>query len=128
MSGALVTGGAGFIGTNLADRLRCEGQRVRVLDNLSLGERAYNMGGGPANAVSLLEAIQRIGELGSETEVEFGRWRRGDRRYYVTDTRRLQRDTGWRPRVSAEAGIERLYWWFRDRSVGGRFARAASAA
>jgi len=32
---ALVTGGAGFVGTNLVHRLVEEGQRVRILDNLS---------------------------------------------------------------------------------------------
>ena len=31
----LITGGAGFIGTNLADELASSGRRVRVLDNLS---------------------------------------------------------------------------------------------
>jgi CDP-paratose 2-epimerase len=31
----LITGGAGFIGTNLSDRLLSEGRRVRILDNLS---------------------------------------------------------------------------------------------
>ena len=31
----LITGGAGFIGTNLADRLLSEGRRVRIFDNLS---------------------------------------------------------------------------------------------
>jgi UDP-glucose 4-epimerase len=36
---ALVTGGAGFIGSNLADRLLAEGFEVRVLDNLSTGFR-----------------------------------------------------------------------------------------
>ncbi|MBV6495055.1 MAG: SDR family NAD(P)-dependent oxidoreductase [Acidobacteria bacterium ACB1] len=35
----LVTGGAGFIGSNLADRLIQEGARVRILDNFSTGFR-----------------------------------------------------------------------------------------
>ena len=35
MNAALITGGAGFVGTNLADRLLGQGQRVTVLDDLS---------------------------------------------------------------------------------------------
>ena len=33
----VVTGGAGFIGSHLVDRLVGEGYRVRVVDNLSSG-------------------------------------------------------------------------------------------
>jgi UDP-glucose 4-epimerase len=36
---AVVTGGAGFIGSHLAERLLGEGYRVRVVDNLSTGRR-----------------------------------------------------------------------------------------
>ena len=40
---ALVTGGAGFIGSTLVDELIARGQRVGVLDDLSTG-RVENLG------------------------------------------------------------------------------------
>lgn len=43
----LITGGAGFIGSNLADRLVNEGHKVTVLDNLSTGkyENVHHLNG-----------------------------------------------------------------------------------
>ena len=35
----MVTGGAGFIGSNIADGLARRGDRVRVFDNFSTGRR-----------------------------------------------------------------------------------------
>jgi CDP-paratose 2-epimerase len=92
----------------------------------AIGGRAYNMGGGPENAVSLLEVIERIGELhGTPPRTSFGPWRQGDQRYYVSDTRRFQEDTGWRPQVGADEGIERLYGWLREGAGVGDLVRAA---
>lgn len=39
----LITGGAGFIGTNLADRLLSEGRIVRIFDNLSRAGVEHNL-------------------------------------------------------------------------------------
>jgi CDP-paratose 2-epimerase len=76
---------------------------------------AFNIGGGPGNTVSLLELLEMIGELlGHKPEVEFDSWRPGDQRYYVSDTAKFQRTTGWRPRISVQEGLERLTRWLSE--------------
>lgn len=52
---------------------------------------AFNLGGGPGNAVSLLQVIKATEAiLGAPVDVKYGDWRAGDQRYYVSDTRRAQ--------------------------------------
>jgi len=95
-----------------------------------LAGQAFNMGGGPANVISLLDLLDRIEALdGRRPTISFEDWRTGDQRYYVSDTRRFQDATGWSPRIAAERGIERLYEWLRElRREPGVAARPASAA
>jgi UDP-glucose 4-epimerase len=50
----LVTGGAGFIGSNLVDALAARGDRVHVVDNLSSGKRA-NLESAISHGVTLHE-------------------------------------------------------------------------
>ncbi len=52
---ALVTGGAGFIGSNLADALLARGDEVVVVDDLSTGKRE-NLDGALAAGAKLIEA------------------------------------------------------------------------
>ena len=90
-----------------------------------IGGRAFNIGGGPANAVSLLHVIERIGALtGRRPDLAFGAWRPGDQAWYVSDTTGFAAVTGWRPRIAAADGIAGLYRWLRDNR--GREAAAPS--
>jgi CDP-paratose 2-epimerase len=80
--------------------------------------RAFNIGGGAANTVSLLELLDLIGELhGRRPQVFFEGWRTGDQRYYVSDTRGFEAATGWRPRVNVRQGVRNLYNWLLESGV-----------
>ncbi len=77
-----------------------------------LAGRAFNIGGGPRNQVSLLELMEYLADLhGSSPVIDFGPWRTGDQRYYVSDTRRCGEVTGGQPRTAWREGVERLYHW-----------------
>ena len=84
-----------------------------------LSAHAFNIGGGPASSVSLLETIDVIAELnGRRPDVRFAGWRVGDQKYYVSDTDAFRRRTGWAPSVGVVEGIRRLHaWLLRQRAV-----------
>lgn len=76
---------------------------------------AFNIGGGPANTLSLIELIDLIHQVHGEIpRVRFESWRTGDQRFYVSDLRRFQAATGWAPRTSVRDGITRLYRWLLE--------------
>jgi CDP-paratose 2-epimerase len=80
---------------------------------------AFNIGGGPERTVSLLELLERIEALcGGLPPMHFEDWRPGDQRYYVSDTRKFQAATGWRPRVDVEEGVLRLREWLLELTAG----------
>jgi len=77
--------------------------------------RAFNVGGGVDNALSLRDLLDVIRRLhGSVPEVRFGPWRLADQRYYVADIAALVEAAGWRPRISAEQGVRELYDSMRE--------------
>jgi len=90
--------------------------------------RAFNIGGGPASTISLLDLLDAIESLhGQRPRISFDRWRTGDQRYYVSDTRAFEQATGWRRKVEAADGIARLYDWLLSRPAGARGTRRAAA-
>jgi nucleoside-diphosphate-sugar epimerase len=58
----LVTGGAGFIGSNIVDRLVAEGYEVRVIDNLTTGSKDNIQGHLKSGKVDLVEK-PRVGDI-----------------------------------------------------------------
>ena len=80
----------------------------------ALSGQAFNIGGGASNTVSLLELIDLIGALhGEKPAVRWAEWRPGDQKYYVSDTRKFEKATGWSPQVSLQEGVQTLYRWLR---------------
>ena len=77
----LVTGGAGFIGSHLIERLLAQGHAVRVLDNLSTGKRSnlpqhaeleFVQGdvGDNATVVSAIQGMQAVMHLAAVASVQ----------------------------------------------------------
>lgn len=87
----------------------------------NLTGRAFNIGGGVNNTISLLELLKIIENMhGESLDVDFGDWRPGDQRYYVSDIRKFSNAGNWSPKVTAEQGIQNLYQWlveFRNTTV-----------
>ena len=74
--------------------------------------QAFNIGGGAANTVSLVEILNVIKQkTGKKTEISFEEWRIGDQQYYVSNTSKFQEATGWKPRYDVNEGIEALAKW-----------------
>jgi CDP-paratose 2-epimerase len=81
----------------------------------SISGRAFNLGGGPQNAVSLRELLAHISTLiGREVDVEFSDWRAGDQRYFVADTSALRAALSLSPAVPWKEGVARLADWLKE--------------
>jgi CDP-paratose 2-epimerase len=106
---------------DLIDALTCAEAHL-----LQIAGQAFNIGGGPNNTISLIELIERITVLnGSPPVVDYGPWRIGDQRWYVSNSNKFERATGWRPKISIGSGLGRLYEWL---SVNRRAAPAVRVA
>jgi len=80
--------------------------------------RVYNIGGGPANSISILDLLDYVGTLsGKKPSCGHGAWRLGDQRIYVSDIRRARNDFDWEPRVPWQRGVETVRNWVLENRV-----------
>lgn len=76
--------------------------------------QAFNLGGGPANAISLLALIEHIETLiGRSVDTRFEGWRQGDQRYYVSDARAARSTLGLAQPIDWRDGVARLAAWLQ---------------
>jgi len=72
--------------------------------------QVYNVGGGPAHTTSvwteLREPLQEV--LQTLPPVDYGDFRPGDQRIYVSDIRKAQEHLNWTPRVGIVEGLRRM--------------------
>jgi len=86
---------------------------VRALADIErVAGRAFNLGGGPANAVSLLQLVDEMRAIiGRDVELGFEDWRQGDQRWYVSDRCAADAALGLREPRGWRDGVARLAEW-----------------
>lgn len=98
----------------IEDMCRLVDLEIEHLDRIS--GRVFNVGGGAANALSLVEATALLRrKLGREMPIGVENApRKGDTVIYITDNRNVERALGWKPKIGIEEGFDRIVAWIRE--------------
>lgn len=82
------------------------------LCNEKIGSGVFNIGGGPANTISLDELLahleKKLGKVASHTHEG---WRLSDQKVYISDITKVSKALNWRPQTRTEEGIDKLIVW-----------------
>ena len=90
--------------------------------------RVFNLGGGPANAVSLRQLIAHIERLiGRRVDLRFDDWRAGDQRYFVADATAAREALGLTAPRGWREGVATLADWLAGERGTPLVAREAAA-
>jgi CDP-paratose 2-epimerase len=78
--------------------------------------KAFNIGGGIENSLSLLELFAELGKLtGQAPRFERLPWRVSDQKVFVADCAAAKAAFGWAPQVSRQEGLARMLRWVEER-------------
>ncbi len=81
--------------------------------------RAFNLGGGPANAISLRQLVRHLDQItGRPLSIDYSDWRAGDQKYYVSDARAALSTLGLaKPRAWQDGVAGLVRWLAAERNV-----------
>jgi CDP-paratose 2-epimerase len=90
---------------------------IAALDHIdTVRGRIFNLGGGPANATSLLELLDMIAALRDERPaVGYAKPRPGDQPWYVSNLAAIGAALGWQPQIGLAQGLPSLLAWIEER-------------
>lgn len=107
----------------ISDLIEVYEKAIRAIDQTA--GKAYNIGGGPQNTLSLLELIEMLQTLlGYPMTYSFADWRPGDQAIYVSDIRKAKNDFGWEPVIKVKQGVSELVRWLQqDKNIAAIYSR-----
>ncbi len=109
---------------DVADAVRAYLSAWQRID--AVAGQAFNLGGGPDNAISLRQLIAFIeASLGRPVGLAYCDWRAGDQRYFVADASAASRALGLPAPRAWQRGVAALTEWLQGEHAGTR-ARAAA--
>jgi CDP-paratose 2-epimerase len=102
---------------------------LSVLDQIDrVSGKVFNLGGGPANSISLRELLAVMNEMDRQpAEIRYRGWRPGDQPWYISDTRALRQTVSWQPSIPLRQGLQSLDQWLGFRFGAVRAANPALA-
>lgn len=111
---------------HVADVVEAYVHAWRRIDQIS--GSAFNLGGGPANAVSLLQLIAEIETVtGRAVDVGFEPWRAGDQKWFVADASRARSALGLAEARPWREGLRDLADWLMRADDGARAVETVAA-
>lgn len=82
--------------------------------------QAFNIGGGIDNSLSLLELFTLLeDEIGQHLSYTMLPPRESDQRVFVADVGKVNRLSGWKPAVPAQAGVSKMLKWVSELRIQG---------
>ena len=77
--------------------------------------QAFNIGGDRKHSFSVLELLQFLKTKFNiaPSKINYSDWRKIDQKCFIANCKKAYESFGWKPQVSKEEGIERVYRWIR---------------
>ena len=75
---------------------------------------AYNIGGGPANSLSLLELFAILeSKTGNKMKYKINPMRVSDQKVYISDISKIKEAINWKPEINIDLGIDIMLDWVK---------------